>query len=92
MWEERVSECMCGFDIEKETDKSLTLMSVADLRICAACGISTKECLCDFHDMNINTGNCSKCGAFQPGNQICPMSQTSDILVTSTPKINRDGV
>ena len=87
--EENVSECICGFGVEKENDKSITLTSEDDLRVCAACGVFTKSCLCDFqrHNLNLDTGICSKCGVFQPGNQVCPTVVISDQVITSTPKM-----
>ena len=86
--EETVSDCICGFGVEKENDKSITLTSEDDLRVCAACGVFTKSCLCDFqcNNLNLDTGICSKCGVFQPGHQVCPR-----VVISSESKSLKSG-
>ena len=91
---ESTSNCECGFGPEKENDKSVTLSSEDDRLVCGACGVVTRNCLCNFqhHNLNLDTGICSKCGDFQPGNQLCPGVELGDDVITSTPKIPKEGV
>ena len=92
--EENVSDCNCGFGAEKENDKSITLTSEDDRRVCGACRVVTKNCLCNFqcHNLNLDSGICSKCGVFQPGNQLCSAVEIDDHIITSTPKTTKEGV
>ena len=92
--EENISNCECGFGSEKENDKSITLSSEDDRLVCGDCGVVTKNCLCNFqcHNLNLDSGICSKCGVFQPGNQLCSAVELDDDIITSTQKTTKEGV
>ena len=52
------------------------------------------NCLCDFstHNIDLDSGICSKCGVMQPGNQICTSGGDGNCdILTSTPKIKKEG-
>ena len=89
--EEKSTQCTCRFDFEDE--KSCTLQSESDTRICGVCGCELSNCLCDFqtHDINLDTGICIKCLLVDPGNQTCssPSAYIPDVI-TSTPKVPRE--
>ena len=89
--EEKSKECTCRFDFEN--DKSCTLQSELCTQICGVCGCEFSNCLCDFqsHNINLDTGVCTKCLLVNPGNQTCSaaMGYIPDV-VTSTPKTSRE--
>ena len=51
--EESTSNCECGFGPKKENDKSITLSSEDDRLVCGACGVVTRNCLCNFQHHNL---------------------------------------
>ena len=89
--EEKSSECRCKFDWEDE--KSISIQSQPATIICGFCGNLISNCLCDtpMHDIDLETGVCSKCLQQSPGNQLCTSGCTSqsDVL-TSTPKVEKE--
>ena len=69
--EEPATKCACSFDFE--VPESCTIGSQSQTLICGVCGNLIVNCLCDFstHNIDLDSGICSKCGVIQPGNQIC---------------------
>ena len=89
--EEKSTECTCRFDFEN--DKSCTLQSESCTQICGVCGCEFSNCLCDFqsHNINLDTGVCTKCLLVNPGNQTCSAAMGYiPNVITSTPKTSRE--
>jgi hypothetical protein len=89
--EEPATKCTCSFDFEEP--ESCTIGSQSQTLICGVCGNLIVSCLCDFstHNIDLDSGICSKCGAMQPGNQICTSGDVDNCdIITSTPKIKKE--
>ena len=89
--DEKRSQCRCKLDWEDEN--SISIQTQPDTVICGFCGNLISNCLCDLplHDIDMETGVCSKCLQHSPGNQLCTSrcDNQSDIL-TSTPKPEKE--